>query len=291
MITIDRLTKNYPDGKGIHNLSFQVPQGEVFGFLGPNGAGKTTTLRILMGFIRPDQGVARIKGKDTLGQRTKLKRIIGYLPGELHFFGKLSGQDLLDLLIDMHGGAPTLKHNCAILRQRFDLDTSQKISKMSKGMKQKLGLISAFMLGAEVLLLDEPTSGLDPLMQKVFIDLIREEQKKGATILMSSHQFAEIEKTCQRVGIVRDGNLLAVEEISRLKGIQYQTFDIRAENQEAASFLRESQLPIASQKGLWFKVAISGDLSLLWEVLSQTRISEFHQRALELEDAFLQYYR
>ncbi|MCL1918753.1 MAG: ABC transporter ATP-binding protein [Peptococcaceae bacterium] len=291
MIKIDGLTKKYPGGKGIDNLSFTVDPGEVFGFLGPNGAGKTTTLRILMGFIHPDRGIARIKGRDTIEERTALKSLVGYLPGELHFFEHLSGRDLLRLIMGMHGGDRELKQKCDSLIQRFDLDIGQKIHKMSKGMKQKLGIIAAFMLNAEVLLLDEPTSGLDPLMQKTFIELIQEEQERGTTILMSSHQFPEIEKTCQRVAIIRDGNLLTVADIGSLNRMKCQIFDIRAENEKAAAFLRQSKLPIVHQNGLWFNVAISGDLSVLWQILSQTRISEFHQRPLELEDTFMQYYR
>ena len=305
MITTEGLTKRYPGGKGIEDLTFTVEQGEVFGFLGPNGAGKTTTLRILMGFIRPDQGTARIKGMETLQKSTRLKRIVGYLPGELHFFDKLTGRDLLDLLAGMHGGGRAIKHRCEALIQRFDLSVDQKIHRMSKGMKQKLGIIAAFMPGAEVLLLDEPTSGLDPLMQKIFIELIREEQKKGATILMSSHQFAEIEKTCRRVGIIRDGTLLTVENIASLRQKQCRTFDIQAANEEAAAILRESQLSVieqprvdwqeavqgADREGPWFTVKTSGDLNNLWKVLSQIQITEFHQRTLELEDTFMQFYQ
>lgn len=291
MIEINLLTKIYPSGKGINNLSFQVKQGEVFGFLGPNGAGKTTTIRILMGFLQPDSGTAKIKGMDTWQERTALKWITGYLPGELHFFNRFSARELLLLLMEMHGNDPDLKQRCLNLIQRFDLDINQPVQKMSKGMKQKLGIISAFMLNPEILLLDEPTSGLDPLMQKIFIDLILEEKKKGTTILMSSHQFSEIEKTCQRVGIIREGYLLAVEDIENLKQMKRQTFDIRVENEEAAEYLRQSGLPILNEDGLCFTVAISGDLSVLWKILSQTQIKEFHQRTLELEETFMQYYR
>ncbi len=291
MIEINHLTKIYPGGKGIHHLSIQIKQGEVFGFLGPNGAGKTTTMRILMGFLHPDAGTARIKGMDTWKDRVALKRIIAYLPGELHFFDKLSAREFLLLLIRMHGDSNDVVQNCQKLIERFDLDINQPVRKMSKGMKQKLGIISAFMLSAEILLLDEPTSGLDPLMQKIFIDLLLEEKNKGTTILMSSHQFPEIEKTCERVGIIREGQLLGVEEISHLKQIKNQTFDIRTENEEAAEYLRQSGLPMIEEDNMHFTIRLSGDLHQLWETLSQIRISEFHQRTLELEETFLQYYQ
>jgi ABC-2 type transport system ATP-binding protein len=291
MIAIDQLTKIYSGGKGIKNLSFAVKQGEVFGFLGPNGAGKTTTVRILMGFLQPDYGTARIKGMDTWKERTDLKRITGYLPGELHFFDRLSAQELLQLIIKMHGNIPQVKHKCQKLICLFDLDIRQPVRKMSKGMKQKLGIISAFMLNAEILLLDEPTSGLDPLMQKIFMDLLFEEKARGTTILMSSHQFSEIERICERVGIIRDGELMEVQDIARLKKMKCQTFDIRAENEDAAEYIRQSELPIIAEDGLNFTLAIRGDLNILWKTLAQTQINEFHQRTLELEETFMQYYR
>jgi ABC-2 type transport system ATP-binding protein len=291
MIVIEQLTKIYPGGKGIKNLGFSVKQGEVFGFLGPNGAGKTTTIRVLMGFLRPDYGTAAIKGMDTWRERTALKRLIGYLPGELRFFARLTAQELLELLIRMHGNSPRIKENCQKLSRLFDLDIRQPVRKMSKGMKQKLGIISAFMLEAGVLLLDEPTSGLDPLMQKVFLDLLFAEKEKGTTILLSSHQFSEIEKTCARAGIIREGELMAVQDITQLKKLRCQTFDIRTENEEAAEFLRQSDLPLIAGEGLNFTVAISGDLDILWKTLAQTQISGFQQRTLELEETFMQYYR
>ncbi|RNC29659.1 MAG: ABC transporter ATP-binding protein YtrB [Candidatus Dichloromethanomonas elyunquensis] len=282
MIEINQLSKIYTGGKGIRNLNMQIKQGEVFGFLGPNGAGKTTTMRILMGFLHPDAGTAKMKGMDTWQERTALKRRIAYLPGELHFFDKLSAKEFLLLLIRMHGDSDHVLQNCQKLIDRFALDISQPVRKMSKGMKQKLGIISAFMLNAEILLLDEPTSGLDPLMQKIFIDLLLEEKKKGTTILMSSHQFPEIEKTCERVGIIREGKLLGVEQMSHLKEIKCQTFDITPENEEAAEYLRQSGLPVIEEDDLHFTIALSGDLNILWKTLSQTRISGFHQRTLEL---------
>lgn len=293
MIEINGLTKIYPGGKGINNLTFAVERGEVFGFLGPNGAGKTTTIRILMGFLHPDAGTATIKGLDAWRDSTRLKRCLGYLPGELHFFDQLSAEEHLRLMIQMHGGSSRIKQKCKSLIERFDLDINKPVCKMSKGMKQKLGIICAFMPDPEILLLDEPTSGLDPLMQKTFIELLLAEQKSGTTIVMSSHQFPEIEKTCKRVAIIREGQLLAVEDMDQLKNVKYQTFDFRvkAGHEEAAELLRQSGLRVVAADGLNFTVAVSGDLNTLWKILAQTEIDEFQQRTLELEDAFMQYYR
>lgn len=290
MIKLEQLTKAYPGGKGIRNLSFQIEPGEVFGFLGPNGAGKTTTIRVLMGFLRPDRGEAKIKGLDSWRKRTEVKRIVSYLPGELHFLETLSGQEFLELLIRMHGERPELKMNGERLAERLNLDVKQPIRKMSKGMKQKLGIIAALMFDAEILILDEPTSGLDPLMQKVFIDLILEEKKKGKTIFMSSHQFLEIERTCERVGMIRAGELLTVQDISQLKQMEFRTFEIEVENEEEAEFLRQSGLRISEEHGLRFIIQAAGKLDFLWKALAEVHVKEFRQRSLELEEAFMQYY-
>ncbi|GAB6173310.1 ABC transporter ATP-binding protein [Paradesulfitobacterium aromaticivorans] len=291
MINLEQLTKAYPEGKGIRNLSLHIEPGETFGFLGPNGAGKTTTIRVLMGFLRPDSGEARIKGLDSWRRRTDVKRIVSYLPGELHFLEILSGQEFLELLMRMHGERSEVKMNWERLAQRLDLDVKQPIRKMSKGMKQKLGIISALMLDAEVLIMDEPTSGLDPLMQKVFIDLILEEKKKGKTIFMSSHQFSEIERTCERVGMIREGELLTVEEIGQLKQMEFRTFEIEVENEEDAELLRHSDFIISEEHGLRFILQAAGKLDFLWKALAEVHVKEFLQRSLELEEAFMQYYR
>jgi ABC-2 type transport system ATP-binding protein len=291
MIRLEQLTKIYPGGKGIRDLNLQITSGESFGFLGPNGAGKTTTIRVLMGFLRPDYGAATIQGLDCWEEKTETKRIIGYLPGELHFFENLSGREFLDLLREMHGNCPQVKRNCDSLAKRLQLDTLQIIRKMSKGMKQKLGIISALMLDAEVLILDEPTSGLDPFMQKEFIHLIMEEKAKGKTILMSSHQFSEIEQTCERVGIIREGELLTVQDICRLKQMEYHNFEVEVESETDAEYLQQIGLEMDPEKRLMFKIRIAGDLNPLWKALSEVHVKEFRQRFLELEEAFNQYYQ
>jgi len=162
---------------------------------------------------------------------------------------------------------------------------------MSKGMKQKLGIISALMLDARVLIFDEPTSGLDPLMQKVFVDLILDEKKKGKTLFMSSHQFAEIERTCEQVGIIREGNLLAVKSISQLRDAEYQTFEIEVESEADAELLRQSQLDLTPIQGACYLIRVAGELDRLWSALTQVRVKRFKQRSLELEEAFMDYYR
>ncbi|GAB6152130.1 ABC transporter ATP-binding protein [Desulfosporosinus burensis] len=291
MIEVKELTKVYREGRGIWNTSFQVDPGTAFGFLGPNGAGKTTTIRLLMGFLRPDSGLVTINGYDCWREKTEVKKMVCYLPGELHFMENLTGLDFLDLIAGMHSDCLQIKKNRDHFVRSLDLDLKILIRKMSKGMKQKLGIISALMLDASVLILDEPTSGLDPLMQKVFIDLILEEKKKGKTLFMSSHQFAEIERTCEQVGIIREGNLLAVQSISQLREAEYQTFEIEVESEEDAELLKQSQLELTPIQGRCFVIRVAGELDRLWLVLAQVRVKGFRQRSLELEEAFMNFFR
>jgi len=291
MIEVKELTKVYPEGRGIRDISFQVDPGTAFGFLGPNGAGKTTTIRLLMGFLRPDSGRVTINELDCWRDKTDVKKIVSYLPGELHFIENLTGVDFLALIAGMHGDCFKIKQNRDYLMSALDLDLKILIRKMSKGMKQKLGIISALMLDASVLILDEPTSGLDPLMQKVFIDLILEEKKKGKTLFMSSHQFAEIERTCEKAGIIREGKLLSVQSISQLREVEYQTFEIEVESEEDTELLKQSQLDITFIQGGRFVIRVAGELDKLWLVLAQVRVKRFRQRSLELEESFMDFYR
>jgi len=291
MIKVEELTKVYREGQGIRNISFEVEPGTAFGFLGPNGAGKTTTIRLLMGFLKPDSGRVRINDLDCWHQKTDIKKLVSYLPGELHFMENLTGLDFLNLIEGMHSQCFSKKKNQNYYMRALDLDINVLIRKMSKGMKQKLGILSALMLDARVLIFDEPTSGLDPLMQKVFIELILEEKRKGKTLFMSSHQFAEIERTCEQVGIIREGSLLAIQSISQLREAEYQTFEIEVESEEDAEFLKESQLDLIPIQGRSYFLRVSGELDRLWLALAQVSVKRFKQRNLDLEEAFMDYYR
>ncbi|MGZ4112384.1 MAG: ABC transporter ATP-binding protein, partial [Tumebacillaceae bacterium] len=218
MIELHGLTKQFAGGKGIFDLTFQVQKGEIFGYLGPNGAGKSTTIRHLMGFTRPDKGRATIDGLDTWANAAEIQKRVGYLPGEIAFLERMNGLEFLKLLAGMRGLRDTSRRDELIERFQFDIKTP--IRKMSKGMKQKVGIVAAFMHDPDVLILDEPTSGLDPLMQRIFVDLLLEEKRKGKTILMSSHIFHEIERTCDRVGIIKDGRLISEENVRELQSKQ-----------------------------------------------------------------------
>ncbi|MEV4012648.1 ABC transporter ATP-binding protein [Nonomuraea angiospora] len=207
------LTKYYGRRRGLEDLTLEIQPGEIFGYLGPNGAGKTTTLRLLLDVIRPTRGTVSVLGADPREAATRSR--IGYLPGELALEGRERARDYLRFLGRMRGGVPDTRIDA--LAERLEADLSVQMRKLSKGNKQKVGLIQAFMHEPELLILDEPTGGLDPLVQQEFLAMVREVRQSGRTVLMSSHVLAEVENVSDRVGIVRDGRLVAVEEVAALR--------------------------------------------------------------------------
>src|ERR1700682_3898430 len=218
MIDVEGLTKSYGSKRGIANVTFQVPEGEVFGFLGPNGAGKTTTIRVLMALLHADAGSARIAGLDCWEKSVEIKRLIGYMPGEPALDPNLTGGQILEYFAHLRGGVDQayLKQ----LVQRFELDTSRKFRQYSTGNKRKVVLIQAFMHRPRLLILDEPTSGLDPLNQQEFDRMVFEARDEGRTVFLSSHVLSEVEKTCTRVGIIRDGTLVRIGDVAEVKAIK-----------------------------------------------------------------------
>lgn len=289
VIEINGLTKDYGNHKGIFDLSFQVKEGEVFGYLGPNGAGKTTTIRHLMGFLTPDKGSATVLGKDCHTKAAEIMKNLGYLPAEMAFFDGMNGIDFLEFMGEMRGLTNTTYRDKLI--EKFELDTKGRIRKMSKGMKQKLGIICAFMHDPKVLILDEPTSGLDPLMQKMFAELILEEKVKGKTVLMSSHSFEEIERTCDRVGIIRHGELVTTENIHALKEKRRKTYAVTFDSPAAAeAFQQKDGYDNIKVNGSVAKVSIMGNVSYFIHELGDYTIIDLDTESSSLEDVFMQYY-
>ncbi|MCI8327495.1 MAG: ABC transporter ATP-binding protein [Lachnospiraceae bacterium] len=232
VMKVENLVRDYGDGKGVFDISFHVNHGEAFGFLGPNGAGKTTTIRHLMGFLKAKSGTCTMNGLDCWKERDQIQSELGYIPGEISFFDDMTGTGFLKFMTEYRGNRGD---NCQKeLLERFELNPKDKIKKMSKGMKQKLGIVAAFMHDPDILILDEPTSGLDPLMQNRFIDLIEEEKKQGKTILMSSHMFEEVERTCDRVGIIRKGKLVTVDSTAALRERHVRPYRVTLENETIA---------------------------------------------------------
>jgi len=288
LIIIDDLTKTYKSGKGIFDISFSINEGEVFGFLGPNGAGKTTTIRNLLGFLKPEKGRCRIKGLDCWDNAAKIQEFIGYIPGEIAFIDNMTGKQFLNLMRDMRKMSDDGKREELI--KLLDVDINGKIRNMSKGMKQKLGIITAFMHDPEVYILDEPTSGLDPLMQTIFEDLILQEKKKGKTIMMSSHSFKEIERTCDRAGIIKEGKIVTIEDIHSLKANQRKIFVVSVASEDDIKLLKDSELEINSIKGFNVEIAISGNYNYFLNMISKCNVLGLDALTQSIEQVFMDYY-
>jgi len=223
-IRTSRLTKDYGAGRGLFDLELQVSAQEVFGYLGPNGAGKTTTIRLLMGMIRPTGGSAYVFGLDCLREAVAVKRKVGYLPGDVPQFGSLTGSEVVGYLGGMRGGVDRMR--VRRIAERFDLDLTRRFREYSTGNKQKLAILLAFMHRPDLLILDEPAAGLDPLNQQEFYALLREARDDGATVFLSSHILSEVERVCDRVGIVRNGRLVRVAGLEELRDIRVHRVEI-----------------------------------------------------------------
>ncbi|MDP4083701.1 MAG: ABC transporter ATP-binding protein [Bacillota bacterium] len=288
MLEVQNLTKKFKSGKGIFNITFSIKRGEVFGFLGPNGAGKSTTIRHIMGFMKPDTGYVKINELDTWKKQGEVKKYIGYLPGEIAFIEGMTGKSFLDFMTEMQGVKDLSKRNELIERLQFDVNTP--IRKMSKGMKQKVGIVAAFMHDPEVIILDEPTSGLDPLMQKVFIEMVLEEKAKGKTFLMSSHSFPEIERTCDRAAIIKDGVVIAVKDIHELQSMQRKLFEVIFKNSSDANKFIHSNLQIESHEGNRVRVAIQGNYDQFIEETGKYPVQNIAIYTQSLEEVFMNYY-
>jgi len=289
MIRTDRLTLQYPGGKGIRDVSFRVKEGQVMGYLGPNGAGKTTTIRCLLGFFDADSGWCTIKGMDCRRQAPLIQRFLGYLPGEIAFLDGMTGRQFLSFLSEMRGMKD--KSRQKELEEMFEIDLSGKIKRYSKGMKQKVGIIAAFMHDPQIIILDEPTSGLDPLMQNRFTELVLREKKRGKTILMSSHMFEEVEKTCDQVVIIKDGRIVMEDTIHSLGQSQRRTFLFRLARPEDAAGLVGVCGQIEQTAPDSFKAVITGEQTgALLRALARLDVISLETKKQSLEDIFLHLY-
>lgn len=289
VMELQGITKDYGGGKGVFGISFSVKEGEVFGYLGPNGAGKTTTIRQLMGFIRPDSGSLSILGMDCFQQAGRIQKDIGYLAGELSFMEDMTGSRFLEFMARMKG----LKDLTAMkeLIERFELNPQGKIRKMSKGMKQKIGIVCAFMNSPRAVILDEPTSGLDPLMQNRFVELILEEKKKGTTILMSSHIFEEVEKTCDRTAIIRSGRIAAIENMQSLSQKKKKLYTVTLKNPETAVRLsKEPGLDFKSVEGNQVQIAVRGHIGEVLAIIAKYEPADLEVKSQSLNEIFLHFY-
>ncbi|NIO28558.1 MAG: ATP-binding cassette domain-containing protein [Candidatus Latescibacteria bacterium] len=289
VISVEQLTKYFGRTVGIEQISFDVRKGEIFGFLGLNGAGKTTTIRLLLDLLRPTNGRAVIFGLAVLKHSYEIRRRCGYLPGNFTGYGHMTGSDFLSLAADIRGTVPPLQHG---LLNRFEISEDtlmQKIKHLSHGTRQKLGIIQAFFHKPELIILDEPTIGLDPLMQEKFYALLRDSKKEGCTIFFSSHNLAEVEKVCERVAIIRDGELVALETLDGLKQKRYRRLFISL--RERVDHLELPGAELLKHKDLDYEFLVKGDMNDLIRRLSHLPLENVIFPEPDLEEVFMAYYR
>ena len=294
-IEVEHFTKDYGHGRGVFDASFKIKQGEVYGFLGPNGAGKSTTIRHLMGFSKPDKGSTKILGLDSFDNYYKFMDKVGYLPGEIALPEGLNGYEFLDMMKRLKNVKDDsyLKH----LLEIFELDPSGDTKRMSLGIKRKLAVVTAFMNDPEILILDEPTSGLDLAMQQRFIEFIKEEKERGKTILLSSHIFSEVDATCDRIAIIKDGVIVSEFVANDLKHNSNKNYLIELENKDELEKFKKS-----NSKSTKFKIMHEDGDSLLANVddtninslilaISKVNIKSFSHLKETLEDFFMKFYK
>jgi ABC-2 type transport system ATP-binding protein len=283
------LSKDYGSGRGLFGLDLEVGRGEVFGFLGPNGAGKSTTMRLLLDLIRPTAGSARILGLDSRKDSVEIRRRVGFLPGDLALYPKLTGQAALDYLAQLRGGVDRRMRDS--LAERFDADLERPIRQLSTGNRQKLGLIQAFMHEPELLILDEPIAGLDPLVQQSFHALLGEVSAQGRTVFLSSHTLSEVERVTHRVAVLRRGRLVVVDTLENLRTVAVQRLEIEfGDDVDPAAMRALPGVKDVEAAGRTLTVSFEGSADAVIKAAAAHDVRAIRTREDDLEDIFLRYY-
>lgn len=286
-IEIKNLGKHFGKVRAVDGISFEVAEGEIFGFLGPNGAGKTTTIRCMMDFIRPTDGSIRLFGKDARENSVELKKSIGYLSSDVYLYAEWTSQEHLDFAMSLKGKSPRLE----ALVKRLDFNPKAKVKTLSTGNKQKLNILLAFLGDPKLLILDEPTRGLDPLLQNEIYAILREFQKEGKTVFLSSHNLPEVERICGRVGIIRQGKLTAVERIEDLKNKSIHAGHILFDGAFNKNDFSAEGFAITSENANGFFFTIRGSINPFLSILAKYRVKDFEITHANLEDIFLTFYK
>jgi ABC-2 type transport system ATP-binding protein len=281
------LTKAYGKRRGIVDVSFSVAEGEIFGFLGPNGAGKTTTIRTLLGFLRPTSGRASLFGFDCWAEAPAAHRKVAYLGSDAGFLGELTSAAQLEYLCALRGLPRSAWRPMA---ERLELDPSVRTRKLSRGNKQKIGLVALFMGHEPVLVMDEPTTGLDPLMQREFLALVAEARAEGRTVFLSSHNLTEVERTCDRVGIIREGRLVDVSDVAALLGEHWRSVNLVLAKPGAAELFDLPNVDVVAVTGREVHVMVQGDVNPLLQRIAQLDVVDVAITTPDVEDLFLRYY-
>ncbi|MFS0774584.1 ABC transporter ATP-binding protein [Neobacillus sp. 3P2-tot-E-2] len=288
VIEIKNLTKTYGKARGISDISFSVQEGEIFGFIGPNGAGKSTTIRTLLSLIYPTSGSATIFGKDTVQFAPEIKKEIGYLPSEVFYYDNMKVKDLLNY------SASFYKKDCRKrikeLAEIMDLDLNKKIDDLSLGNKKKVGIVQGLLHEPKLIILDEPTSGLDPLMQQKFFELLEEENRKGATILFSSHILSEVQRLCNRVAIIKEGKIVTVEKISTLKENTYKKFKVETRATPDPNYFNLTGVNKLEVKDNHTSFLFKGNINDVMKKIADIEITNLWIEEPDLEEIFIHYY-
>lgn len=298
VIDIRGLSKTYGSGAkqtvALNNLGLGVSRGEIFGYLGPNGAGKTTTIRLLLDLIRPSAGSAKIFGLDIREDSVEIHRRIGFLPGELSLWEGRTGEQIINYVASVRGDTRGIVKHANELAERLDLDTTKRMRDLSSGNKRKLGLVIAMMHSPELLILDEPTNGLDPLVQQTFHEMMEEYRVKGRTVFLSSHVLSEVQAICDRVGILRDGELKAVESVEKITNVEFNWVDVVFRDALPAGLRQQLEtmpsITNVSANGNRVRMRMVGDFDPLLRVISSGYVETLHIEEPSLEEIFLAFY-
>lgn len=290
MVVTAGLSKDYGSGRGLFGLDLEIAQGEVFGFLGPNGSGKSTTMRLLLDLIRPSSGSARVLGLDTRRDSLEIRRRVGFLPGDLALYPKLTGRVALDYFAKLRGGIEASVREALV--DRFEAELDRPVHQLSTGNRQKLGLIQAFMHRPELVILDEPIAGLDPLVQQSFHALLGEVSSEGRTVFLSSHTLSEIERVAHRVAILRRGRLVVVDSLENLRNVAVQRLEIEfGEPVDGDEFRTLPGVKEARVVGNTVTVGFEGSADAVVRAAAAHEVRAVRPREDDLEDIFLRYYR
>ena len=289
-IIVNNLTKEYGAFKAISNISFEVQKGEIFGLIGPNGAGESTTMGAIMNYIFPTNGRISIAGLDSVKDYLKVRNIVGYLPGEFTTYENMTGLQYLSHILHLRNQSHKINY-AKLLSKKFDLDLNKKAKNLSKGNKQKIGIIQAFCHDPEILIIDEPTSGLDPLKQQEFDELVLEFKSKGKTVFISSHVLPEVETLCDRVAIIKDGKIVAENTMSELKSLAINRYEIVFKNEiSEQNFQNSIGVENIVKSGEKYIFDVKGDINKFLKEISSNEISSFKSIEPDLEDIFLSLY-
>ena len=288
VVRAEQLTKTYGQHRGIVDVDFAVEAGEVFGFLGPNGAGKTTTIRLVLDLIRPTSGRLSVFGLDARRDSVAIHRRLGYLPGDLRLYERMTGRDLIRYFGHLRG-APGAGED---LVARLDLDLDRKVKELSRGNRQKIGLVQAFMHEPDLVVLDEPTSGLDPLVQETFYELVAEATERGGTVFLSSHVLSEVQRVADRVGLIREGRLQLVDTVENLRARSFTSVEVTfAESPPADALRGVPGVRETGRHGDVVRLALEGEIDPLLKALARFHVRALDVHEADLEDIFMALYR